>query len=166
VPADGTTAATVTNGDFGTSPFFEQLSDKPQLACVGLCGESGVKHNAGAQRIRLLFLAPRRSAGRRGNRRRCAAPGKSQGRFHSVPFAPTAPQPSALVTLTTATRPRASGQGRGRRGPGGWPEWSISPSKILCEGMSGGGPWQVVRYVETLRRAVCSCPAHASSYLS
>jgi hypothetical protein len=47
VPADGTTAATIRNGDFGTSPFFEQLSDKPQLACVGLCGESGVKHNKG-----------------------------------------------------------------------------------------------------------------------
>jgi hypothetical protein len=82
--------------------------------------------------------------------------------------------------------PMAIGPGRGRRGPEGWPEWSISPSKILtalelriiaapgawcsthlaCEGMSGGGPWQVLRHVETLPRAVCSCPAHASSYLS
>jgi hypothetical protein len=31
VPADGTTAATVRNGDFGTSPFFGQHSDRPQL---------------------------------------------------------------------------------------------------------------------------------------
>jgi len=31
-PADGTTAATVTNGDFGTSPFFGQLWGKPLLA--------------------------------------------------------------------------------------------------------------------------------------
>jgi hypothetical protein len=34
VPADGTSAATEGNGDFGTSPIFGQLSDKPQLACV------------------------------------------------------------------------------------------------------------------------------------
>jgi hypothetical protein len=32
VPADGTRAATVRNGDFGTSPVFGQLSDKPLLA--------------------------------------------------------------------------------------------------------------------------------------
>jgi hypothetical protein len=32
VPADGATAAAVQNGDLGTSPFFEQLSDKPKLA--------------------------------------------------------------------------------------------------------------------------------------
>jgi hypothetical protein len=38
VPADGTTATTVRNGDFGTSPFFEQLSHKPRLPCVYLCG--------------------------------------------------------------------------------------------------------------------------------
>jgi hypothetical protein len=46
VPADGTTAATVRNGDFGTSPFFEQLSDKPQPACTYRCGLSDVKHNS------------------------------------------------------------------------------------------------------------------------
>jgi hypothetical protein len=34
VPADGTRAATVGNGDFGTSAFFGLLSDKPLLACV------------------------------------------------------------------------------------------------------------------------------------
>ena len=33
VPADGTRTATVGNGDFGTSPIFGQLSDKPLLAC-------------------------------------------------------------------------------------------------------------------------------------
>jgi hypothetical protein len=47
VPADGTTAATVQNGDFGASLFFEQLSDKPQLACVCLSGLSDAKHNSG-----------------------------------------------------------------------------------------------------------------------
>jgi hypothetical protein len=31
VPADGTTAATVGTGDFGTSPIFGQLSGKPLL---------------------------------------------------------------------------------------------------------------------------------------
>jgi hypothetical protein len=34
VPADGTSAATDDNGDFGTSPIFGQLLDKPRLACV------------------------------------------------------------------------------------------------------------------------------------
>jgi hypothetical protein len=33
VPADGTSAATEGNGDFGTSPIFGQLSGKPLLAC-------------------------------------------------------------------------------------------------------------------------------------
>ena len=34
VPADGTRAATVGNGDFGTSPIFGQLSGKPLLARI------------------------------------------------------------------------------------------------------------------------------------
>jgi hypothetical protein len=34
VPADGTRAATMRNGDFGTSPIFGQLSDKPLLAYI------------------------------------------------------------------------------------------------------------------------------------
>jgi hypothetical protein len=38
VPADGTTAATVGNGDFGTSPFFGQLPDKSLLAFIRVCG--------------------------------------------------------------------------------------------------------------------------------
>jgi hypothetical protein len=36
VLADGTKAATAGNGDFGTSPIFGQLSDKPQLARICL----------------------------------------------------------------------------------------------------------------------------------
>ena len=35
VPADGTSAATEGNGDFGTSPIYGQLSDKP-TACLYL----------------------------------------------------------------------------------------------------------------------------------
>jgi hypothetical protein len=38
VPADGITAATMPNGHVGTSPFFKQLSDKPQLACIFYVG--------------------------------------------------------------------------------------------------------------------------------
>ena len=34
VPADGATAATVQNGDFGTSPFFEQLGQATACLCV------------------------------------------------------------------------------------------------------------------------------------
>ena len=34
VPTDGTRAANMGTGDFGTSPIFEQLSDKPLLASV------------------------------------------------------------------------------------------------------------------------------------
>jgi hypothetical protein len=49
VPADGTTAATVRNGDFGTTPFFEQRSDTPQLAYTYLCGLSDAKHNGGSR---------------------------------------------------------------------------------------------------------------------
>jgi hypothetical protein len=35
VPADGTSAATEGNGDFGTSPIYGQLLDKP-TACLHL----------------------------------------------------------------------------------------------------------------------------------
>jgi hypothetical protein len=38
VPADGTRAATIRNGDFGTSPIFGQLSHKPLLASIGYVG--------------------------------------------------------------------------------------------------------------------------------
>ena len=49
VPADGIRAATVGNGDVGTSPIFGQLSDKPLLASIWLGGVSGVKHNGGSR---------------------------------------------------------------------------------------------------------------------
>jgi hypothetical protein len=45
VPADGTRAATAANGDFGTSPIFGQLSDKPLLACIQSHGVSAPKNN-------------------------------------------------------------------------------------------------------------------------
>jgi hypothetical protein len=38
VPADGTRAAILGNGDFGTSPIFVQLSDKPLLASAWVLG--------------------------------------------------------------------------------------------------------------------------------
>jgi hypothetical protein len=44
-PADGALAATVENGEFGTSPFFEQLFDEPQLASINLHGAQNTKHN-------------------------------------------------------------------------------------------------------------------------
>ena len=34
VPTDGTRAANMGTGDFGTSPIFGQLSDKPLLASI------------------------------------------------------------------------------------------------------------------------------------
>lgn len=38
MPADGNRAANLETGDFGTSPVFVQLSDKPLLASNGLVG--------------------------------------------------------------------------------------------------------------------------------
>lgn len=40
MPTDGTRAANVGTGDFGTSPIFVQLSDKPLLASTLLVGVS------------------------------------------------------------------------------------------------------------------------------
>jgi hypothetical protein len=40
VPTDGTRAANVGTGDFGTSPIFVQLSDKPLLVGILLVGVS------------------------------------------------------------------------------------------------------------------------------
>ena len=45
MPADGAIAATAGNGDFGTSPFFGQLLDEPQLASINLHGAQSTKHN-------------------------------------------------------------------------------------------------------------------------
>jgi hypothetical protein len=50
VPADGNTAATVGNGDSGTSPFFGQLADKPKLAYYSY-RLSDAKHNSGSQKF-------------------------------------------------------------------------------------------------------------------
>lgn len=36
MPTDGTRAANVGTGDFGTSPIFVQLSDKQLLASIGI----------------------------------------------------------------------------------------------------------------------------------
>ncbi len=47
VPADGTTAATVENGDFGTSPIFRQLSGKTLLACTQYVGVPELGDNKG-----------------------------------------------------------------------------------------------------------------------
>jgi hypothetical protein len=45
VPADGTCAATWReNGDFGMSPIYGQLSDKPRLAFAYSHGVPGMKH--------------------------------------------------------------------------------------------------------------------------
>jgi len=43
VPTDGTSAANMGTGDFGTSPIFVQLSDKPLLVSTWLLGVSGRK---------------------------------------------------------------------------------------------------------------------------
>ena len=40
MPTDGTRAANMGTGDFGTSPIFGQLSDKPLLASTYLSGAS------------------------------------------------------------------------------------------------------------------------------
>ena len=53
------------NGDFGTSAFFGQLSDKPLLACIWSHGVRGAKRN-GWSKIKTMgtFLAHCRSAAR------------------------------------------------------------------------------------------------------
>jgi hypothetical protein len=60
VPADGTGAATVGNGDFGTSPIFGQLSGKlhqlalwlPILMATNM-GRGTPKHNEGLSLTRV-----------------------------------------------------------------------------------------------------------------
>ena len=52
VPADGTRAANVGTGDFGTSPIFVQLSDKPLLASILLCGASERKAQRRIEKLR------------------------------------------------------------------------------------------------------------------
>ena len=67
VPADGTSAATVGNGDFGTSPFFGQLSGQQLPACTWSRGVPGVKHNGGPELIKCgaLCQGPARQKGGR-----------------------------------------------------------------------------------------------------
>lgn len=67
VPADGTCAATCNekNGDFGTSPIYGQLSDKPLLAFVLLL--NGARREAqGGYETRRLRLGRFRLRGPRG----------------------------------------------------------------------------------------------------
>jgi hypothetical protein len=45
MPADGNRAANLETGDFGRSPVFVQLSDKPLLASMGYLGCRNAKHN-------------------------------------------------------------------------------------------------------------------------
>jgi hypothetical protein len=46
VPADGTQAVTVGNDDFGTSPIFGQLSDRPLPTRACFIKVRTAKHNA------------------------------------------------------------------------------------------------------------------------
>jgi hypothetical protein len=55
VPADGTRAANVRTGDFGTSPIFVQLSSKPLLASVCLVGVSEHKAQWQIEKIARRF---------------------------------------------------------------------------------------------------------------
>jgi hypothetical protein len=53
VPADGTRAANLVTGDFGTSPIFVQLSDKPTLPTL-----FGVSERKAQWRIEKLRADP------------------------------------------------------------------------------------------------------------
>jgi hypothetical protein len=59
VPTDGTRAANVGTGDFGTSPIFVQLSDKPLLVTTLLVG---VSERKAQWRIDKLCADPNSSA--------------------------------------------------------------------------------------------------------
>ena len=54
VPADGTSAASGGTEDFGTSPVFGQLSDKPLLARTSTCGVWDSKSNGGPRNYGLI----------------------------------------------------------------------------------------------------------------
>jgi hypothetical protein len=53
MPADGNRAAYVGTGDFGTSPIFVQLSDKPLLASACLHGVSEPKAQWRVEKLRV-----------------------------------------------------------------------------------------------------------------
>ncbi len=59
VPTDGTRAATVWNGDFGTSPIFGQRSDKPLLASIRLRGVSERKAQWWIEKLRADLIRVR-----------------------------------------------------------------------------------------------------------
>jgi hypothetical protein len=61
VPTDGTSAANVGTGDFGTSPIFVQLSDKPLLVSTHLLGVSGRKAQWRIEKLCVLIRFERRS---------------------------------------------------------------------------------------------------------
>jgi hypothetical protein len=45
LPADGTALPNEQNGDFGTSPIYGQLSNKPLFAFVNIHGAPNASHN-------------------------------------------------------------------------------------------------------------------------
>jgi len=49
LPADGTALPNRRNGDFGTSPIYKQLSNKPLFALINLNGVPNVNHNGGSR---------------------------------------------------------------------------------------------------------------------
>jgi hypothetical protein len=49
LPADGTALPKGRNGDFGTSPIYRQLSNKPLFALIHLDGVLNVNHNGGSR---------------------------------------------------------------------------------------------------------------------
>jgi hypothetical protein len=49
LPADGTALPNGGNGDFGTSPIYGQISDKPLLAFIELHGVPNANHNSGSR---------------------------------------------------------------------------------------------------------------------
>ena len=57
LPADGNRAAYVGTRDFGTSPIFVQLSDKPLLASVQLCGVSEPEAQWRVEKLRDCSMA-------------------------------------------------------------------------------------------------------------
>src|SRR5713226_6839448 len=56
MPADGNRAANMGTGDFGTSPIFVQLSDKPLLASVCLLGVSERKAQWQIEKLRVEWI--------------------------------------------------------------------------------------------------------------
>ncbi len=62
MPADGTRAANKRTGDFGTSPIFVQLSDKPLLASIQLSGVPERKVQCRIEKSRITDLMKARTS--------------------------------------------------------------------------------------------------------